>query len=115
MTDAEEVPFLNYDDIEVLAHSADLTAKVLKYRDLKRKTAFVLEQIHTLEKEIRAEIKDTGELPIVEGVTFKITHPKKERTKWNTAGLEGYAISNPDVLEFQTKYWASPSLSITVE
>ena len=92
-----------------------LEEKVAIFRDMSIELAVPLEQLKKLEKDIRAEIKETGELPTVEGVTMKVVSPKKPRTKWDSAKLEGYAVANPDVLEFRTQSWASPSLYITVE
>lgn len=88
---------------------------VTEFRNLKVKLAFELERLDYLQKKIKADIRETGEVPQVEGVQITFRKPLKPRVKWNTSALEGYAVANPDVLQFQTKYMPNPSIIIKVE
>jgi hypothetical protein len=92
-----------------------LEEKLAKYRDMKVELAYPLEKLTTLEKEIKAHVKETGETAVIDGARITVTPPKKARVKWDVKGLEGVAALNPKILALKTEYWASPSIRIIVE
>ena len=86
-----------------------------KYRDMKVELAFPLEQLSTLEKQIREHVKDTGETAEIEGARITVTPPKSPRVTWNTKALEGLLITNPALGKLRTEKWAAPSVRIIVD
>ena len=58
---------------------------------------------------------EVGKVAEVDGGSINIITPKKARVTWNSAGLDGYAIANPDILAFRTEKWPEPSIRIKVD
>jgi len=85
------------------------------YRDMKVEMAFPLEQLATLEKQIREHVKDTGETAEIEGARITVIAPKSPRVSWNIKALDGLLVTNPALAKLRTEKWASPAVRIIVD
>ena len=68
----------------------------------------------TLEKHIKAEVKQTGELVMVDGAYTKFGKGYT-RTSWDNKGLRGYAVAHPEIMEFCKETEVGPTVSIKIE
>ena len=73
-----------------------------------------MEDFETIAESIKGSTLLVNDAVLEAGETVKGEHLQavymKGRNKWDTAGLKGYAVSNPDVLKFFTP--GNPSVSI---
>lgn len=90
-----------------------LEMKLEKLRDMKTEMAGPLAAIAELEKQIKAEILETGELPNVSGLDVSI-RKGYERVSWDGKGLKGYAVAYPEIWDFAKKSITKPSVVIKV-
>ncbi len=91
------------------------------YRDSKQEMAYYEAVLANTKKRIVAATKirmakdgEVGEVAKIDGASINVIAPKKPRVTWNSAGLDGYAVANPDVLKFRTEKWSAPSIRIKV-
>lgn len=95
----------------------DLEEALEMLRDMKAEVAPALESIKALEariKEKALEELEPGDAVEVEGARLSIRNGYS-RTYWNGKALEGYAVANPEILEFRSERQYSPSAVIKVE
>lgn len=93
---------------------SELESLLTEYRDLKVEMAYYLEVLRTLEKRIKAHVKETGETAEIDGARV-IVRPSKPRERWDPQGLTAYAITNPDILQYKTMTTYSPAVIIQVD
>ena len=75
----------------------NVSEKLEKLRDMKAEIAPMIDEIAALEKEVKSDILDTGEVPEVDGVAVKIRNGYT-RQAWDGKALMGYAVSNPEIM-----------------
>ena len=92
-----------------------LEKKLKEYRDMKTELAFPLEVLHTLEKQIKDLVRETGETCEIDGDRIKVIAPKKPRVYWDTKALEGFAAANPKLMKLRSEKWSNPSIRIIVD
>jgi hypothetical protein len=93
----------------------DKLARLLEqYRDMKVESAYYLEVLKKLEKEIRVHVRETGEVAEIEGARI-VVRSSKPRIKWDQQGLDRYSKSHPAILKFRSEVTYSPSVLIRVE
>ena len=84
------------------------------YRDMKTELQPAIDELNTLEKQIKAHVKETGETGNVDGVSVKIKNGY-ERTSWDGKALKGYAAAHPEIEQFMKVTTVSPSVTIKVD
>lgn len=87
--------------------------KIQAYKDIHLELAPLIEQMKSLEKEIKAEVLETGQIPDVNGVKIQI-RKGYVRSSWDNKSLRGYAAAHPEILEFvkETEVKASVSMKV---
>lgn len=85
-----------------------------KYRDMQIELRPHIEALKELETAIKNHVRETAEVAQIDGASVKIRRGSI-RTKWDTKALEGYAVANPDVLEFMTKTQTADVVTIKVD
>jgi hypothetical protein len=88
--------------------------KLIQYRNLQIELKPLLDQLKALEKEIKSEILETGQIPEVEGVKIQL-RKGYVRSSWDNKLLRGYAVAHPKVLEFVKETQVKRSVSIRVQ
>ena len=91
----------------------NLEDKLTQYRDLQIELKPILEQLKALEREIKAEVLDTGQLPDVEGIKVQL-RKGYTRSTWDNKLLRGYAVAHPEILEFVKETQVRGSVSLKV-
>ncbi len=74
--------------------------KLERYAALQTELKPVTDKIKALEAEIKDYVKEHGDIESDNARTETID--VKGRVKWDTQALDGYAVANPDVLQFRT-------------
>ena len=90
----------------------EMADKLARLRNMKVEIAPLLDEIEALEKEVKAEILETGELPEVDGVTVKIRNGYT-RSSWDNKALRGYAVNNPEIMQFCKESQIGPSVVLS--
>lgn len=103
-----EVKLQEEEKVETLAE------KLARFRDMKSEVDPLVRMMKSLEQEIKELVAVTGEIVTVQGATVTTTAPQL-RKYWNGKGLEGYAVANPEVLEFMTEKETKRSVRIIVK
>lgn len=101
-----------FNDVETI-EEITLEMKLEKLRDMKTEMAGPLAAIKELEKQIKGEILETGELPNVSGLDVSI-RKGYERVSWDSKGLQGFAKAVPEIMDFAKKSVTKPSVVIKV-
>ena len=91
----------------------ELQAVIVTYEDLYSEIAQDVETLATLKAEIVALVKERGESFSHINVTATLKNGYT-RTSWDTGGLNGYAVVNPDVLEFKKETKVGKSVAVKV-
>lgn len=89
-----------------------VSEKLEELIQLKAEFAPALARIARLEKEVRSEIAETGEIPDVDGVSIVLV-PAGTREKWDTRALAGFAAAHPELLALRSEVPVSPSVRIS--
>lgn len=103
--------------------TGDCQIRLLEFfRDSKIEMAYYEGVLANTKKRIVAATKirmakdgEVGKVADIDGASITIINPKKARVTWNSAGLDGYAIANPDILNFRTEKWPEPSIRIKID
>ncbi len=82
-----------------------------EFRDIKVELAFPLERKDTLEKAIKAHVRETGEVATVDGANIKVIHVKAGR-RAKTKELLVDALSDPNLA---SKYVRESPASVRVK
>ena len=90
----------------------ELADKLERIRDMKAEIAPMLDEIERLEKQVKYEILETGELPQVDGVTVKIRNGYV-RSSWDDKGLRGYAVLRPEIMQFLKETTTNPTVALS--
>ena len=90
----------------------NVSEKLEKLRDMKAEIAPMIDEIAALEKEVKSDILDTGEVPEVDGVAVKIRNGYT-RQAWDGKALMGYAVSNPEIMQFCKESNVGPSVALS--
>ena len=85
-----------------------------KYRDIKTELAFPLEQLASLEKQIKAHVRETGETAEVDGAKVTV-RPGYKRVSWDTKALEGVVAVYPELAKLRKEKQTNPIVSIKVD
>ena len=93
----------------------NLEELLVNYRDMRVELAMSLEQLTSLEKQIKDIVRNTGEVAEIDGARITVTKPKAPRVKWDTKALEGFAAAHPELLALRSEYWVNPSVRIIVD
>lgn len=91
---------------------SEVTQKLERLRDMKAEIAPMLNEIAQLEKEVKSDILDTGEIPEVDCVTVKIRNGYS-RQSWDSKALQGYAAAHPEIMQFCSESSVAPSVALT--
>lgn len=86
--------------------------KLERLRDMKAEIMPMLNEIAQLEKEVKSDILDTGEIPEVDGVMVKIRNGYS-RQSWDGKALQGYAAAHPEIMQFCSETNVAPSVALT--
>lgn len=88
--------------------------KILEWRELKLKLQPMLDELGRLEKEIKAEVLETGYIPEVEGVKVQL-RKGYIRSSWDDKGLRGFAVVHPEILALVKESRVGDSVSLLVK
>lgn len=97
---------------ETIMETNSLTEKLENLRDMKAEIAPMLAEMAQIEKEIKHEILETGELPDVDGVKVSIRNGYKKST-WDNKMLTGYSLLNPEILKARKESEIGPSVALS--
>ena len=89
----------------------ELEELLAQYRDMKVELAYPLEVLKTLEKKIKAHVKENGEVAEIEGARI-IVRPSKPRDKWDHKGLKALAERDARIMRYYEQVTYSPSIMI---
>ena len=101
--------------MELLSESEinDLTLEdaLVRYRDLKKLVAPMMEQIELLKNKVRDEALGSGEIVAVDGakVVFRAEYV---RSVWDHVGLRLFGATHPEVLTFVNEVKVPPTAYI---
>jgi hypothetical protein len=88
--------------------------KIQAYHDIYTELKPLIDEMKTLEKEIKSHVLETGQIPEVAGVEIKLRKGYK-RSTWNNDMLRGYATSHPEILDFAKETLVKASVSMRVK
>jgi hypothetical protein len=92
----------------------DLVKSLEALRDLKVELALYLEQVATLEKRCKAWIKETGEMPDVEGVELRVSRGYTV-VRVDQKAVKEDARTRPELEIYLQEKQVAPGLRIIIE
>ena len=92
----------------------ELEEMLAQYRDVKVELAYPLEVLKTLEKKIKAYVKENGEVAEIDGARI-VVRPSKPRDKWDLAGLKAFAEQDARIMKYYEQVTYSPAIVIQVD
>ncbi len=72
-----------------------------------------LKELKELEKKIKEHVRGTGEVISTDRVSVNV-RPGSTRVSWDSKGLAGYAVANPDILAFRSESVSKSVVTIKV-
>lgn len=91
-----------------------LNETLAEYAKLDRRLREDIKRHKQLEDTAKDLVRELGSDYDHDDVLCTLGKPQ-QRTKWNTRELDGYAIANPDVLQFRSSYTTKASVRLTVK
>ena len=96
-----------------MSNVTTLASMLEMYRDMKAELQPQIDALKQIENAIKTHVRDTGEVATGDGASVKI-RKGSTRTSWDSKGLKGYAVANPDILQFMTEKRSADVVTIKV-
>ncbi len=91
----------------------ELKLLINQYCDLKKQIEPLQQGLKVLSEQIKEQVLESGQP--VETERAKVTIRKGyTRSSWDNKGLRGYAVVNPEIMQFCTKSTTKPTISIKI-